>query len=282
MSFMEVAKRTISREALLARKNSPHIFFVAGLAGVIGGTVLACRATLKLEKTLEECKNDIDTTKTLHENEEGLDRAVSMAYVRNTFKIVKIYAPAAGVMTLSVVALSTSHVTLTRRNTALMSAYALVQTAYENYRERVRQEIGEERELDLYRGVGNKEIGSGEDPDAIVIDPNKFSPFARFFDEGSEHWVKDSEINRLFVQAQQNYLNHRLQVFGHVFLNEAYDALGLERSKAGQVVGWIRNKHGTSYIDFGLFDQRNSPFLNGWERNILLDFNVDGVIYNKM
>jgi hypothetical protein len=89
-------------------------------------------------------------------------------------------------------------------------------------------------------------------------------------------------MNRLFVTCQQNYLNHVLQVRGHVFLNEAYDALGLERSTAGAVVGWVMGDNGDNYIDFGIFEAQNARFVNGSERSILLDFNVDGVIYDKI
>ena len=52
---------------LKAKKNSPHIFFVGGIAGVLTSTVLACKATLKLEDVLDEAKEDIGTVKALGE-----------------------------------------------------------------------------------------------------------------------------------------------------------------------------------------------------------------------
>jgi hypothetical protein len=58
--------------------------------------------------------------------------------------------------------------------------------------------------------------------------------------------------------------------------------LGIERSRAGAVVGWVIGKEGDNYVDFGLFDCDSSRFVNGWERSILLDFNVDGVIWDKI
>ena len=58
--------------------------------------------------------------------------------------------------------------------------------------------------------------------------------------------------------------------------------LGLERSSAGQVVGWVMNNDGDNYIDFGMFEASSSRFVNGTERSVLLDFNVDGVIYDKI
>ena len=60
--------------------------------------------------------------------------------------------------------------------------------------------------------------------------------------------------------------------------------LAIPRTKAGQVVGWIYDeKHpiGDNFVDFGIIDindERKRAFMNGYERNILLDFNVDGNI----
>jgi hypothetical protein len=96
------------------------------------------------------------------------------------------------------------------------------------------------------------------------------------------NWQKNSEHNKLFLKCQQSYANDMLQARGHVFLNEVYSWLGLEHSKAGAVVGWVINSDGDNFVDFGIFDPGNSRFVNGQERSILLDFNVDGVIYDKI
>ena len=110
------------------------------------------------------------------------------------------------------------------------------------------------------------------------------SIYARFFDETSTNWQRTQGYNQFFIQAQQNYANDLLKSRGHVFLNEVYDMLGLERSKAGAVVGWVKG-NGDNYIDFGVFqgDEWNAMrFVTGDERSILLDFNVDGVVYHLL
>jgi hypothetical protein len=69
-----------------------------------------------------------------------------------------------------------------------------------------------------------------------------------------------------------------------VFLNEVYDMLGAKRTRAGAVMGWFYDKEGKysdNYIDFGIFDIHNEKacdFVNGIEKSIILDFNVDGRI----
>ena len=60
--------------------------------------------------------------------------------------------------------------------------------------------------------------------------------------------------------------------------------LGARRTKAGAQVGWVYDENnvvGDNYVDFGIFDTRRSKardFVNGYEKVIVLDFNVDGYI----
>jgi hypothetical protein len=286
--------RSIASSVLKAKVNSPHIFFVGGVIGIVGGTVLACRATLKVSETLEEFQDDISSVKALGEsrkNEEGSEyddgeyyRDLAYVYVKGTYNVAKLYGPAVVLGAISIAALTGSHVTLARRNTALTAALTTVTKAYDQYRKRVKAELGPEKELDIYHSVENKVVTLGDGSKEVVkiADPNSWSPYARFFDEASPYWEKNAELNRLFVQCQQNYTNNLLQARGHVFLNEVYDMFGIERSQAGQVVGWVLGEEGDNYVDFGMFDAYNRDFVNGAERSILLDFNVDGVVFHKI
>jgi Family of unknown function (DUF6353) len=278
--------RGFGRQILVLKKESPHIFFVAGVIGSITSTVLACRATLNLSVTLDKINKDLSEVKQTKEigventyTDMNYKQDLAYVYVKGGLQIAKLYGPAVIVGAASITALTGSHVQMQRRNAALMAAYAAVQRAYEDYRGRVREELGDEKELEIYHSaqvevVDKKKIASA--------DPNTWSPYARFFDEYNKNWVKDPELNRLFVQCNQNYANQLLRARGHVLLNDVYDMLGMERTKAGMVVGWVIGKTGDNFIDFGLYEARNSRFVNGVERSILLDFNVDGVIYDQI
>lgn len=277
--------RAAGRHILVAKKNSPHIFFAGGIIGVTGATVLACKATLQLEPIINEVKENVELIKNDVKvvAKEDKEKFVAACYIKGSMKIVKLYGPSIALGAASIAALTGSHVQLTRRNAALSATLALVSQAYEDYRARIRQELGEEKELDLYRGIVEKEeTVDGKKQISRIGDPTKHSPYARFFDEMSINWEKSAELNRIFVQCQQSYMNQILHARGHVFLNEVYDALGLERSQAGAVVGWVRNGDGDGYIDFGMFVPDNARFVNNMERSCLLDFNVDGVIYDKI
>lgn len=283
------ATQQVMRQILVMKKNSPHIFFGAGIVGFVGTVYLASRATMKLEKVLDDFNHDIEqVTGRNHGNDEYSqnDYRKDLAYVygKGSVAIGKLYLPAAILGTASVVSLSGSHVILTRRNSALAGTLAIVTQAFEEYRERVRKELGSDKELDLRFDLKEVEIEdeSGNKQLIKLADPNGLSPYARFFDEFSVNWQKDAEYNRMYVQCQQNYANQLLQTRGHVFLNDVYDVLGIERSKMGAIVGWVLDGEGDGYIDFGMFDVMNRDFINGSERSILLDFNVDGVIYDKI
>lgn len=121
------------------------------------------------------------------------------------------------------------------------------------------------------------------------LEPNggqeRLSDYARCFDESCASWHKDAEWNLMFLRQQEVYANDLLKVRGFIFLNEIYEMLGLPRSKAGQIVGWVYNLDnptGDNYIDFGLYTKRNKDFVNGYERIAWLDFNVDGIIIDKV
>lgn len=275
----------VGRQVLLAKKNSPKALFVVGIGGVVVSTVLACRATLKLEKTLEEFKDEVDLIKENEGKEDATQQRKTLVYVytKNSVKLARLYAPAIIVGGASIAALTTSHVTLSRRNSNLTAAYTALSMAYDSYRDRTRDEVGTEKELDIYHAATDHKVTVGSKTETLkVVDPNQYSVYAKMFDEANPNWQKSPELNRNFIQCRQNYLNHVLQSRGHVFLNEAYEGLGFEHTQAGAVCGWVISETGDNFIDFGIFEACNANFVNNWERSMVLDFNVDGLIWDKI
>lgn len=279
MTIRNTLTRAVGGTKLKVQKNSPHILFVAGLAGVVTSTVLACRATLRIEPQLDDMKTDFERARDTQDR-----REIAHAYVYNGGKFIREYAPALVIGVVSVGLLTSSHVQLSRRNAALTAAYTGLHQAYMEYRARVREEVGENKELELFHGISLEEAKNeaGKLATRKVVDPNKLSPYAVLFDEANPNWQKNAEFNRLFIQCQQTYANQRLQAVGHVFLNEVYDALGIQHSSAGAVVGWVLNGEGDNYVDFGMFEAYNADFINRHEPSLILDFNVDGVIFDKI
>ena len=293
--------RRIGRAGLVGQKHSPAILFGAGVIGVVATVVIASRATLKLDEVLAETNANLEKAEiTLGQNLESYtesDYKNDIIKIRSAgiMQIARLYTPALMVGMVSIAALTGSHVVLTRRNFALTAAYAALEKGYDEYRRRVIDEYGAEKDHEFNLGVENREVQEKTaDGDTkkhnvkYLREEGRGSQYARFFSkEGSSEWKSDLSLNQMFVQTQQNYANNLLKARGHVFLNEVYDMLGMERSKAGAVVGWVwQAGTGDDYIDFGIFRDNNryngQRFVNGNAVGILLDFNVDGVIYDKI
>src|SRR4249920_743054 len=106
-----VIGKTVARNSLLLQKNSPGLLFGVGLAGMIGSTVLACKATLKMEEVLDDAKEKLNTATELEHaeySEKDRSRDIYLVYVQTSVKIVRAYAPAIIVGGLSVTALTRS------------------------------------------------------------------------------------------------------------------------------------------------------------------------------
>jgi hypothetical protein len=289
----EVIGRTIARNSLQLQKASPQVLLGVGIAGMVGSTVLACRATLKVDTVLDEAKGKLDLAKNLEHpdySEKDRSRDISLIYFQSGVKVARLYAPAVIVGVASIYALRTSHGILTKRNLALTAAYSALESGFDQYRARVVEKYGEDEDRNLRYGSQEVEIIDPETKKKKKVtrvgleDP---SIYARFFDSYSPSWNKEPEYNLVFLKCQQNYANDLLRSRGHVFLNEVYDMLGIPRSKAGAVVGWLLSSNGETdnFVNFGVFDGREQvarDFVNGLEGAILLDFNVDGIIYDKL
>ena len=290
------------------KKHSPEILAVVGTVGVVTSAVMACKATTKLNDILEDSKNEVDKVHQVLENElipkekyseEDGKKDLAVIYTKTALKIVKLYAPSVGLGVLSLASILTSNNILRKRNVALAAAYTAVDKGFKEYRGRVVERFGEELDKELRFNVKAKEIektivnenGEEEVVTETVMTANptsRYSDYARCFDCGCRGWEKDAGYNLMFLRHTQDYFNDLLRSRGSVVLNEVYDYLGIPRTKAGAVVGWIydeKNPKGDNYIDFGIYnihDRAARDFVNGYERSIWLDFNVDGYILDLM
>ena len=300
------ASRVMHRAGFQLKKHSPEILVVAGVAGTIASAVMACKATTKLSTITEEHKKQVEEIHNyVEENgftekytEEDSKKDLTIVHVQSAVKVAKLYGPSVVLGAVSIAAILGGHNILRKRNLALGAAYATLDKTFKDYRSRVVDRFGEELVKELRYNIKKKEIEEtvvNEDGSEATVnktvdvtDMTMYSDYAKFFDDGCKGWTKDPEYNLMFLKAQQRYANDLLKTKGHLFLNEVYDMLGIDRTKAGQIVGWIYDeKHpvGDNYVDFGIYNiysEANRRFVNGVERTILLDFNVDGDILNMI
>lgn len=308
LEIMNTVTRSIHRAGFQLKKHSPEILIVGGVIGTVTSAVMACKATTKLNDILEESKDQIDSIHNAMEHPEELPQEytqedgkkdLAIVYTQTAVKLVKLYGPSIVLGGLSITAILTSNNILRKRNIALAAAYTAVDKSFKEYRGRVVERFGKDLDRELRYNIKAKEFEekvTNEDGTETtvkktveVVDPyGSYSEYAKFYDDGCTGWCKDPELNLMFLRHQQDAANELLKAKGHLFLNEVYDMLGIPRTKAGQIVGWIydeKNPNGDNYIDFGIYDtnrETNRNFVNGYERTILLDFNVDGDILNLM
>lgn len=302
--IMNTVSRSMHKIGFKLKKHSPEILIVAGAVGAVTSAVMACKATLKVNEVIDEAKDTIDAIHeavevgenkagTVYTEEDG-KKDLSLTYLQTGVKLAKLYGPAVILGTLSITAMVSSSVILKKRNVALMAAYTTLDKGFKEYRGRVIERFGKDLDRELRYNIKAKEVeetvvnedGSTETVKKTVnvVDPTSISDYAVIYDDGCTGWSKDPELNKFFLKSQERYANDRLKAKGHLFLNEVYDMIGVPRTKAGQIVGWVydeKHPNGDNFVDFGMFDvhdDRKRDFINGYERNIILDFNVDGPI----
>lgn len=306
--IMNNVTRTFHKVGFKFKKHSPEILVAAGIVGGVASAVMACKATLKVDEVIEGHKDKIDR---IHEaTETGVTNAgkeytvedakkdTTIVYAQTGVEFAKLYGPAVALGALSVTSILAGHNIMRKRNIALAAAYTAVDKGFKEYRSRVVERFGEALDKELKYDIKTKEterIVTNEDgtesvvkEQVEVINPYNYSPYAKCFDVGCTGWTKDPEYNLMFLKDQERFATDRLRAKGFLTLNEVYDMLGIPRTKQGCVVGWIfdeKNPVGDNYVDFGIFDidkPKNRDFVNGYERSIWLDFNVDGNIYDLM
>lgn len=298
--------RTLNKVNFKIKKYSPEILVVAGVVGTVTSAVMACKATLKLNDVLDESRDTIekihavseDPTKKDQYSEEDAKKDLTITYVQTGVKVAKLYAPSIILGTLSLTAVFASNNILRKRNVALAAAYTAIDKSFKEYRGRVVERFGKELDRELRYNIKAKEIEEKvidkDGKEKVVkntvntVNHPMYSDYAKIFDETCIGWSRNAEYNLVFLKQQQAHANKLLQERGILFLNEVYDMIGFPHTKAGQVVGWVydeKNPVGDNYVDFGIYDvynQKAREFVNGYEQSIILDFNVDGNVWDLM
>lgn len=299
--IMKSVNGVTSKAVMKLKKHSPEILVVAGIAGTVVSAVLACKATTKVAEILDETKGTLDT---IHEGmetgaingqeyttEDGKKDTV-VVYAQTGMKLAKLYGPAIILGTLSIISILASNNILRKRNVALGAAYAAIDKSFKEYRGRVIERFGEQVDTELKYGIKAKKFEEIEvDPETgkekkvkktvMVADPNLQSDYAVYFDSKSRNYETNPDYNRMFLKAQQAFANDKLQTRGHLFLNEVLDDLDLPRTHAGQIVGWTKDGP-DGYVNFRIVEVERETEDGRHEPALLLDFNVEGNIWEKM
>lgn len=303
------AKKIINFATLKARKYAPEILVGVGIAGVIGGTILACKQTLKTKDILEEHNDLRDTIEYVSTNEEIKEREnytdedrkkdIARLYIRTGLNLAKNYASSAAIMTTSIACILTGFGILKSRNASLVAAYNAATQAMKAYRDRVKNAIGEDKEGMIFSGAKELKIDkieideNGEvktekqkkDKVFTSDDPSQYSRWARFFDEVNNdtqwhHLRGNAQLIKDYLITRNNTWEYELHARGVVFMNDIYKDFDWPIVQDGWKYGWVDD--GNTHIDFGIYSGTKSSiqFANGYTNAVLLDFNPT-YIYDK-
>lgn len=300
--IMKSVNNAASKAIMKIKKHNPEILIVVGVVGTVASAVIACKATTKVNKIIDDAKDGINN---IHEAvENGVTKAgetyviedskkdLVIVYTQTGVKLAKLYAPAVIIGTLSITSILASNNILRKRNVALGAAYAAIDKSFKDYRSRVIERFGEKVDTELKYGIKAKkfeevEVDSETGKDkkvkktVMVADPNLKSDYAVYFDNRSRNYETNQDYNYMFLRAQQQFANDKLETRGHLFLNEVLDDLDLPRTSAGQIVGWTKDGP-DGYVNFRIVEVDRETEDGRHEPALLLDFNVEGNIWEKM
>ena len=291
----------MNKTVMKLKKHSPEILVVTGIVGVVASAVLACKSTTKVGAILEDTKETLDVihngieTGAINNQEYTMEdgkKDTAIVYVHTGIKFAKLYAPSVILGVLSITSILASNNILRKRNVALGVAYAAIDKSFKEYRSRVVERFGEEVDKELKYNIKAKKFEEIEVDSETgkekkvkktvqVTDPNLQSDYACYFDERSRNYETNNDYNMMFLKAQEAFANDKLKVRGHLFLNEVYDDLDLPRTPAGQIVGWTADGP-DGYVNFRIVEVERETEDGRHEPALLLDFNVEGNIWDKM
>lgn len=296
----------IGKLGLKLQKHAPTIMMVGGAALIIGGTINACRQTPKALNIIEDCNARLEELLEAQENADSEEytpkdaRKDRMTVYKDLFwGMTKTYGVSVLAITAGLGLMAGSHNIMLRRNAALTAGYSALLAQMQQYRDRVRNEIGYDNEVRLYSGAENRDIvveSTNDDGETVEVtekamvfdDGSAHSPYSRLFSVENlqtacqGNWSRNPEENLKFLRTQQCWANDVLRSRGYLFLNEVYHALGFKDSSDGCIVGWVydpsreNSKHNDPSDD-------GMPIINGIDSKGLVGDNlVDFGIYRGL
>lgn len=298
--FLDTLTNGLNKLGFGLRKNAPEIMVGAGVVGVLAAGVLACRATIKAMPVIDEHKKKVQAVREYEDlDEKARDRSIAKVYFQTGTELAKLYAPPILIGTAAIASFLGSHKIMKDRNIATAAYAAALGKTLTGYRKKMAEKLGEDKEKEIWMEQKKDEAISVKEEEKKLSSEgekkrnhklNGYSYYARIFDCGNPGWEDNPEFTSYYLRAAQKSLNDQLESRGYLFLNEAYKQLGYQPTQEGQRVGWLYDPLNHPKIDFGLFNlnvskeeiRAKSDFLDGVEQNIVLDFNVDGVIVNKL
>ncbi len=293
---------------LAVKEHQPEIFLAAGVGTGIASAVMLAKAHKKSEETFDDVAGEIEAVRNYVNDNNGVvesdgsvpndweeitpaeERQLLLPlYVETSKRAVILYGPSILMGAGALALILASHKSLQTRNRALIATVGLLERGFNEYRKRVRDEMGVEADERFYYGAEARSVTTVEMKDGKKKKrketknhiPEEYSPimYQRTFDETNQNWSNMDDKNDFFLHMVERYMNDQFTIKGWMILNDVYKALGFKETPEGAVVGWSKNVEGDEFISIGLDNDIN---MREGDTRFILDFNVNGVIFNHI
>lgn len=294
-------KKTAKVVGVTLKAHSPEIFMAVGVVGTVAGTVVACKATTKLDDILAETQEKVVQIKEFDpetveaeytENDRKKDLVIT--YTKGGMDILKLYGPSLAILSLSLASMLVANNILRKRNFALMAAYTALDKSFKDYRGRVASKYGDAVEEELRMGLEKRRVSeeitdeNGKTKkvkkDVDIITANDSTLIELSEDTWSE-WDNVMEYNESLVSARESYLNDILNAQGYVLMSDVKTVFGLHPDGTDYQLGWVRvpdNEVGDNEVHLrwrkSLKEYTNANGDVKYKPVIYLDPNYDGVV----
>lgn len=197
--------------------NSPSILTAVAVAGVVSTAIFAVRGTARAIPDI------------MHAESERVDPLTFKEKVQLTWKS---YIPALGMGAVTIACIVGANSISTRRNAALVSVYTVTETAFKEYREKVIEQHGENKEQKVRDAVAQDRVTNTPGANEIYIsDDSK----VLWMDTLSGRYFKNTTEG---VRKAVNDVNEQIINENYASLNEFYEAVGLSHNRIGDEIGW--------------------------------------------
>lgn len=206
-------------------EHSPEILLGIGITGMLSSTILAVKATPKVYTMIEKEK---EVRKLECEPELTKVDILKMSW--------KPYLPAAISFGASTACLIGANSVNAKRNAMLATAYKLSERALVEYKDKVIEVVGEEKEKEIRDKVAKDKVAKDKIENKEVIITTKGDTLC--YDSISGRYFK-SDVDK--IKKVENVINHSLICNDYCSLNEFYDEIGLDATEMGSAIGWSIN-----------------------------------------
>ena len=268
-------------------------------AGTILGVASFVSACIQAGKGLNDISKDhaerIAKVRAMDKDDPERGKETLKCYGKTLYRSARLMAGPLALFVASQVSFYAAYNNLNITNAGLAAGLAGLKKEYEAYQERTEKIVGKEVAEKIRYGAETKEIEktvvdeNGEEKVATeiadVVENPDGSDFVKYFAKGNPNWDNSPDMNKFFLDCQQNLANDMLRTNGELTLNEVYEMLGFERTEAGMVMGWLFDKYhpfGENKVEFRK-KRVHIPNENGKGYSIgyAIDFNIDGNIYEE-